>query len=475
MASRHAAARPRRAGENFARTHHHDEPDSKRVKFDVRNPSTLAPDAREDDAVLEADVIGSSGATKRGAVNLDGYDSDSDNENIRTRADNRRGGQVDLAEQLDKYDASVSDGHVKEAAAEAGDEDEDEDMFAPGHGHDGDDDNDDKGMQAAGAGGSGKDGKKAVRFLDESQIEGQEDASRSGGRIRLDEQESSDDEEDVELAIQEEGIDAEVGAGGLKRNAPKVEAFNLKAEMEEGRFDADGNYVRKAGDPDAVHDSWLEGVSKKEVRKAAEAHEKREAEARRQRISEDGVLVSDLLRTLIQQLQKAETPLEALARLGKRRVKRKQMPKWKKNRIRKKDDGMEVETTEEGEGDEQAMIKEAIDSITGAADQLLSRDYEDVYEEERERLVRAYVRETGQEWVEPEPREEMPAEAGERGAQGGVEWEFRWTDGRGDGEKQGPYDEPTMRAWQEAGYFGQGVEFRRAGAGEVWRPTASFS
>ncbi|KAJ4150829.1 hypothetical protein LMH87_011562 [Akanthomyces muscarius] len=69
MSSRHNAGRPRRDGETFARTHHHDnqQEDESRVKFDVRNPSTLAPDAREDDAILDADVIGASAATKRGA------------------------------------------------------------------------------------------------------------------------------------------------------------------------------------------------------------------------------------------------------------------------------------------------------------------------------------------------------------------------------------------------------------------------
>src|SRR5215469_10536057 len=94
MASRYSAARPKRAGEAFARTHHHDAYDgpssSKKPKFDIRNPSALAPDAPDEDAILEADVIGGSGAgTKRGAVNIDGYDSDSDNEGFDARAEER--------------------------------------------------------------------------------------------------------------------------------------------------------------------------------------------------------------------------------------------------------------------------------------------------------------------------------------------------------------------------------------------------
>jgi CD2 antigen cytoplasmic tail-binding protein 2 len=137
MASRFSAARPRRAGEAFARVHHGEDrddegPTSKKVKFDVRNPSALAPSARDEDDdnddVLGADVIASSGrATKRGAVNIDGYDSDSDNENFKARAEARRkkgkeAEDVDLAEVMDNYNSK--------AAADGGAaEDEEVDMF----------------------------------------------------------------------------------------------------------------------------------------------------------------------------------------------------------------------------------------------------------------------------------------------------------------------------------------------------------
>ncbi len=96
MSSRFSAARPKRAGEQFARTHHGESEDgpSKKPKFDIRNPSALAPDAPEEDVVLEADVIGGAGTgTKRGAVNLDGYDSDSDNEGFDARAEERAKGK----------------------------------------------------------------------------------------------------------------------------------------------------------------------------------------------------------------------------------------------------------------------------------------------------------------------------------------------------------------------------------------------
>jgi CD2 antigen cytoplasmic tail-binding protein 2 len=471
MASRHSAARPNRQGETFARAHHgeDDDPSSNKVKFDVRNPSKLAAEAREDDAVLDADVIGLGGATKRGAVNLDGYDSDSDNDTFNQRAQTRKKGKVDILQQLDQYDAR-DDGAVADTApAKDNDEgDDDDDMFAASddeakEGGDGPDDNEFEK--------SGKK-KKHVQFLDADKIQGQVESSRTGGHVHIDDRHSSDDEEDIDLAIEEEGVDEEVGAGGLKRNAPKLEAFNLREEMEDGRFDQEGNYIRKAGDPDAVHDNWLDGLSKKEIKKAAEAHEKREAEARQQRMDADSVSVADLLRTLILHLERAETPLEALSRLGKSQTKpKKKIPQWKLKKM-KGSDGMDMDVDQsQPEDPEQVKIKEAIRAITDAADKLLARDYEEVYDQEREMLVREYRRETGEDWVEPrqasEEQDSKPPPANQS-------WEFRWTDGR-DGAVQGPFDGAMMKAWQEAGYFGEGVEFRSVGSGEEWSRVASFS
>ena len=474
MSSRFSAARPKRAGETFARTHHHDAGEagpSKKPKFDVRNPSALAPDAPEEDAVLDADVIGSSGpGMKRGAVNLDGYDSDSDNEGFDARAEERakgkKGKDLSLAEQLDGYN--------KEGIRINGkmEEEEDADMFADLDEEIKDDDEN-----------VGKKKGKAVRFLEEDEIEGQVENSRSGGHVSanftldpkgklsshaMDDQESSDDEDEAALAAEEEGIDEEVGAGGLKRNAPKVDAFNMKAEQEEGRFDEAGNFVRKAADPDAKHDMWLEGVSKKDMKRAAEAHEKREEERRQKSREDDALLLPDILRTLILRLEKGETVLEALARLGRGQTKTKKVPKWKLKKQRKgSNEDMDVDEEKKVEDPKQVKIREAVDAITGAADQLLTRGQTEIYEQEREMLVRQYRRETGEAWVEPPAA--VISEAGETEM-----WEYRWIDGRDGSAKQGPYDGATMVAWQEAGYFGEGVEFRKAGDEGPWSRVVNF-
>ncbi|KAK3387005.1 hypothetical protein B0H63DRAFT_145301 [Podospora didyma] len=482
MASRFSAARPKRAAEAFARARHGEDEDdasisanNKKVRFDVRNPSALAPSAsREDDEdedeVLAADVIGgSSRTTKRNAVNIDGYDSDSDNENFEARAEarkskNKNAEDVDLAQVMDTYNS-------KDASGGADGEDDEVDMFGGS-----DDDDDAKASKSTAA-----KKRKDVRFLSENDIEGQEGESKSGGHVRIDTDPNnvfggSDDEDDddnvaIEDIIAEEGLDEEVGLGGLKKHAPKIDAFNMRQEQEEGAFDEAGNFIRKTNDADAVHDRWLEGLSKKDMKKAAAAREKRDAELRQKQRENDSISTTDLLKALILLLEPTETPVEALARLGKAHKKPKKVPMWKQKKLLKKlgADAMDVDVTDKkGAGDpKQDKIKEAIENITDAADKLLGRDYPKIYEIERERLIRDYSKETGEPWAEP-PRldeEESPED-------GPKMWEFRWTDGRDQAAKQGPFDGPTMKAWQDAGYFGEGVEFRVEGDDHEWSSSA---
>lgn len=442
--------RPKRQGEEFARTRHvdpeHDGPSStKKPRFDLRNPSALAPDALEEDAILDADEIGRRGQrVRRNAVNIDGYDSDSENEG---------------------FDARVEAKAQKDKQAGAGDDD----MFADLE-------------EDFGEGSPTVEKKKQVRFLNDEEIEGQVGDSRSGGRVKIDgingreKGKKKEGEGDSESDTDEEGraelvdVDEELGAGGKKEHAPLLDAFNMRAEQEDGRFDDTGNYVRKAVDPDAVHDSWLEGVSRKDIRKAKEAAAKRDEERRQKAIADDKILAGDVLKTLILHLERGETILEALARLGKGL---KQRPKWQinKNRNKLKKKNGESEDVEMGEDDPaETARKRAIEEITEAADVLLSRGQPEIYDAERELLMRQYKRETGDDWVDP--KEDAPdTNAVTRNSM----WEFRWADARDGGGTHGPYDRPTMEQWNSAGYFGEGVEFRRVDGSGEWLRTTDFA
>jgi CD2 antigen cytoplasmic tail-binding protein 2 len=445
-------ARPKRAGEDFLRTH---DDTSKKPRFDYRNPSTLAADAPEEDVILDADVIGKSGnQTKRNAVKIDGYESDSDNDNFNERA----------AERAQR----------NKAPAKGSKDEEDDDMFADLEEDvqgtaDGDDDDEELGRE-------GKSRKKDVRFLDAEEIEGQVANSKSGGHVSADllqdgkqreragsvGSESSSGDEDVRDMIPEEmdpDLAAEIGAGGKKKHAPRLDAFNLRDEEEEGRFDESGNFVRKAIDPDAANDAWLDGLSKKDLRLAKEAEAKREEERKRKAMESDAVLTSDSLSTLLAHLETGETPLEALQRLGRSKTKEIKVPKWKQKRMKNK---MDIDEPNGGATEEdpvETARKAAVEAITGASDAIYSRDQHDIYDTERELLLRQYKRETGEDWKAPAPVNAANDAQGEM-------WEYRWSDKRDGGESHGPYDGPIMKAWNEAGYFGEGVEYKKVGDSE---------
>ena len=222
-----------------------------------------------------------------------------------------------------------------------------------------------------------------------------------------------------------------------------------------------------------MHDSWLEGLSKRDMKRAREAQEKRDQERRQKAAEDDIVLTSDLLSTLILRLDKGETVLEALQRVGAGGKKKKTVPKWKKNK-KSNGDAMDVDGAADGHAEEEDPAekkrREAVEEITGAADKLFSRDQLEIYDQEREVLMRQYKRETGEDWVQPEQVVgDGPAGTEEQAKM----WEYRWSDARDGGESHGPYDGPTMQAWNEAGYFGEGVEFRSIGQ-EAWSRAVDF-
>lgn len=361
---------------------------SKKLRFDALNPSTLAAEEDEDDdedAVLDIDEIGKRGRqTKRRGVQVGGYESDSDHDNFSARA--------------------AAKAKAEKEARKGGDVD----MFAdPGQDEDDDVENVTKQKK--------KD--KEVRFLHADEIEGQEETSKAGGHIgsitnpEEDEDESSSESGDDETRdFVPRDIDEELGAGAKKKHAPRLDAFNMRNENEEGRFDEHGNFVRKAADPDAKYDEWLVGISKKEMKKAAEAKAKREEENRKKAIAKDAILTSDHLKTIMTYLRKGETPTEALARMHQAK-----------------------------------NFTKEIDELTEAVTQLINRGQYNAFNDERERFARRYKEETGDDWID-EP--EM--------------WEFRWVEG--DGTVYGPHDSQTMQAWKDDLYFDDnGAQFRRVG------------
>lgn len=149
------------------------------------------------------------------------------------------------------------------------------------------------------AGGKKKKGQEFMRLGD---IEGQE-----FGDDRASEDDLSDEPEDEDDAERRK----KAGMGF------ELSSFNMREEMEEGKFDADGTFIRTY-DAHAVHDRWMEGLDERVIKRARQQKKARERQERERQEREDREAVSreDAERELVACIQKGETVLEALQRLG---------------------------------------------------------------------------------------------------------------------------------------------------------------
>ncbi|KAI4517098.1 hypothetical protein K525DRAFT_243716 [Schizophyllum commune Loenen D] len=315
-------------------------------------------------------------AHRKGRVKTEGYDSDSSDEGEGVVFSRRKG---------------------KEEEAE-------DDMFAVG------DKEDDK------AGDSAK--KKKTEYLRLGDIEGQEfnDGAREG-----DESEESDDPEDEDAAERKkkEGMGFELSS------------FNMREEMEEGKFTEDGSYVRSF-DAHAVHDRWMEGVDERQIKLARRRKREQDRIQREKMKAEEREIEQSggkpaLELQLVPFLKKGESVLEALQRLG---------AVAKKKGRKSNSNSMQVDKAPSG--------PTAVETITHLASNIMSFGDVDVYSKTYEELVRS-VRSSG--LVEPDWD---PPSAD-------VKYEYKWDMPGTDAPDQtfGPFSEEEMKSWYKAHYFGQ--------------------
>ena len=148
------------------------------------------------------------------------------------------------------------------------------------------------------------------KFLRLGDIEGQEFGLGDGSDSS--ESDEPEDEDDAERR-------KKAGMGY------ELSSFNMREEMEEGKFSADGSYIRTF-DPHAVHDRWLEDTDEKEMKKARRVLKQREKLEREKQEAEEKELQDlggkvAIEMQLLTKLRKGETVLEALQRLGAKKNK----------------------------------------------------------------------------------------------------------------------------------------------------------
>ena len=215
--------------------------------------------AEEVDSALE-----NPSAKRKGRVKQDGYDSDSSDDGEGVVLSRRKGA--------------------------AGGEEE-EDMFALGGKEQGEEEE--------------LSGKKEEKFLRLGDIEGQE-----FGHSESDEDSTAENEpEDQDDAERRK----KAGMGF------ELSSFNMREEMEEGKFAEDGTYVRSF-DPHGVHDRWMDDLDENDIKLAKRAKRRQERRQKEIMKTEEQELEENrkdgLEKQLLPMLKKGETVLEALQRLG---------------------------------------------------------------------------------------------------------------------------------------------------------------
>jgi CD2 antigen cytoplasmic tail-binding protein 2 len=405
------------------------EENKRKTRFDPLHPEFIRQEVEEGDE-FEEDIGISRSGTKR--------------KNVRTDVSYPSISLSQIANMCQGYDSDSSqEGDSKKSKKPKKTNDDDDDMFdeeAPA----GEENKDDE-LDAY-----GKLKRKKVNFVSYKTFQGQE---------------LSDDEPDVEDELEsipstpgasddEEIIDEEVGLAGSRKHAPKIEKFNLRQEQAEGVFTEDGTFVRKAADPRAHQDAWMQGLTKGAIQRAAVAMEKqrqRELELQQREKENNRLTPTERLERLIRILNPSETPLEALARLNGKKKKWQPSQKWKKSK-------MVIDTQDRTAEEEADRVKEHIEAITAYADSLLTLGNQDIYSTRREKLVMLYQENTGERFREDPQFVQEPEEPGK--------WEYKWP---GTDEVHSGFGSENMKSWKAGGFFGEGVLCRREGSLDAWK------
>lgn len=372
---------------------------SKKTRFDEPDddPGTFA---EQVDASLET-------STRKGRVRTEGYDSDSSDDGEGVVPSRRQGG-------------GGGEG------AQGGDDDDD--MFAIG----------DKEEKDADEG-----GKKKEEFLRLGDIEGQE--------FGAEDEEGSGSDSDAEPEDEDEAVRRSKTGMGYE-----LSSFNMREEMEEGKFSADGMYVR-AFDPHALHDRWMDDVDERAIKQARRQKRHRERELKERARAEELEIrqlggQQEVEKQILSMLKKGETVLEALQRLGAQAKRRK--PNSKKP-VPSSDRNATA-------GADKTREETPVEKLTHLASTLMSFGSDvDVYSRTYEEFVRS-VRRSGKvddSWEPPSAD---------------VKYEYKWDipDSTGpEGEIFGPFSEEEMQAWFKASYFGPtGEKVKVRAVGGEWGP-----
>jgi len=261
-----------------------------------------------------------------------------------------------------------------------------------------------------------------------------------------------------------------------------VTPFNLKDEMEEGHFDAQGNYVAHENEED-IKDEWLDSVDWNKVKDITSKVTDEEMDKDLPMLN-----TSDVKSEMIKYMKPGENVLKAIRRLGGNKKAVSSADRWKKKKQQAEPEVVDEATK---------LNKENLLKLTGHADELLQNGDFQIYEKTFEKLQYEIKNCEPNQFDDIEEKKEHENEAGSdddeleaafRKAKSTVEnddnkdnnkdnikkedkksvpiveeevmWMYKMSEKEA-AKLLGPFKNSQMLKWQEENYFATGVYCRK--------------
>lgn len=296
--------------------------------------------------------------------------------------------------------------------------------------------------------------------------------STSKHTLDSDEEDSGDDEGQYNV-LEENDIEGEEDGIARVDGDVKITPFNMKEELEEGHFDADGHYVWKKGSD--LRDNWLDNIDWVKIKNDPNYKDKSVAELKGLGDSDSDdddeeskkFDPSATYQSILDMMQPKETIKKALQRIGKNTAKLTTAQRWKMKKAGTLDDSSEKVTkltelaneflTREGNMDiydeTYEAIQKKINNIKASAQSEELDMYADDFDsKEKDKLKDDHTSlevEKPSTSKETEPDESKPV----------LMWEYKE---KQDAEKvHGPFTTEQMQRYAEDGRFNSGAFVRK--------------
>ncbi|XP_030040249.2 CD2 antigen cytoplasmic tail-binding protein 2 homolog [Manduca sexta] len=300
--------------------------------------------------------------------------------------------------------------------------------------------------------------------------EGPKQPVREGKKHSLDsDEEDNGAEEERNNVMNADDIEGEEeGVGGIEGEIT-ITPFNMKEELEEGHFDAQGHYQWKK--QTEIKDGWLDNIDWVKVKGRPEDKYKihksednkglgDESSSEDEEINEKFDLIENY-KEILQHMKPRETIAKALQRLGAS-SKISSAERWKRKKAGIIDENSKIVTritelanqilTKMGNMD---IYQENYEKINGIVSKASNEDADlDMYADDFDQKEKQNLESKN---PDPTPFETKTEEKNTNE----VKWEFKWS--QNDDDVSGPHSTEQMNKWASEGYFKSGVWVKKQG------------